>query len=213
MIDFHTHTIFSDGALLPSELVRMYDVLGYKAVGVTDHVDASNIDFVVPRLVAVCKKLNSAWKIKAIPGAEITHAPLEHIEELVNYARSAGAKVIIAHGETVSEPVAPGTNKKALECDIDILAHPGLITIEEAKAAAEKNIFLEVTARKNHDKANTHVMRTADEVGAKLILNSDAHSPEDILPLEKRQKLAVRYGLGRKQIVNAEELLDKIGDL
>jgi len=52
MIDLHTHTLFSDGVLLPAELARRAQVLGYQALAMTDHVDSSNLEFVLPRLVA-----------------------------------------------------------------------------------------------------------------------------------------------------------------
>jgi len=66
-------------------------------------------------------------------------------------------KIIVVHGETITEPVMPGTNKKALMSDIDILAHPGLISDDEAELAAEKGIYLEITARKGHSITNGHV--------------------------------------------------------
>ena len=47
MIDMHTHTIFSDGELIPSELVRRAVVHGYRAIGITDHVDFSNVEHVL----------------------------------------------------------------------------------------------------------------------------------------------------------------------
>ncbi|HEY3347739.1 MAG TPA: PHP domain-containing protein, partial [Nitrospirota bacterium] len=47
MIDLHTHTLFSDGVLIPAELVRRAEVKGYEAIGLTDHADSSNIDFIV----------------------------------------------------------------------------------------------------------------------------------------------------------------------
>src|SRR3989338_5287081 len=115
MIDLHTHTLFSDGELLPSELVRRAEVKGYTAIALTDHVDFSNIDLVLPRIVRVCKVLNKRWKIRSIPGVEITHAPLEEIRRLVKFARKSGAKIVVVHGETVSEPVIKGTNRRAIE--------------------------------------------------------------------------------------------------
>ena len=51
MIDLHTHSLFSDGELLPSELIRRAYITGYTALAITDHVDSSNIDFVIPRIV------------------------------------------------------------------------------------------------------------------------------------------------------------------
>ena len=43
MIDLHTHTFFSDGGLLPSELARRARIAGYQALAFTDHADVSNI--------------------------------------------------------------------------------------------------------------------------------------------------------------------------
>ena len=80
MIDLHTHTLLSDGELLPTELARRAQDKGYKVIGITDHVDSSNIDFVIPRIIMACNDINKNWKIKAIPGVEITHMPLELIK-------------------------------------------------------------------------------------------------------------------------------------
>jgi len=58
VIDLHVHTVFSDGELIPAELVRRLEVLGYEAVCLADHADSSSIDFIVPRIVQVAKDLN-----------------------------------------------------------------------------------------------------------------------------------------------------------
>jgi histidinol phosphatase-like PHP family hydrolase len=128
VIDLHTHSIFSDGELIPSELARRAKSAGYSALAITDHADHSNFDFIIPRLMKVCQKLTDAIAIKVIPGIELTHIPPEYIYELAVGARHAGAKIIIVHGETIVEPVVGGTNMAALRSPIDILAHPGLIT-------------------------------------------------------------------------------------
>jgi histidinol phosphatase-like PHP family hydrolase len=213
MIDLHTHSLLSDGVLLPSELARRYEEKGFKALAITDHADSSNVDDIVPRIVTVCKKLNSVLKIKLIPGVELTHVPPKHFPELVRYARSAGAKLILIHGETIVEPVIPGTNKKALECDIDILAHPGLISKELALLASHKGIYLELTSRRGHCLTNGHVARKAQEVGAKLILNSDAHSPEDIISIQQAKEVLLGAGLSEseaKEVLKNSEALVKI---
>nr|HPO50883.1 PHP domain-containing protein [Spirochaetota bacterium] len=83
MIDFHSHTFFSDGALSPAEHVRRAFVLGYKFIGLTDHVDFSNIEFVYNSLsnfVYSIKEMKS--DIKVIPGVEITHVPPALIEKI-----------------------------------------------------------------------------------------------------------------------------------
>jgi len=210
VLDLHTHSLFSDGELIPSELVRRAKVTGYRALAITDHADHSNIDFVVPRLVKVCAKLSESGDMIVIPGIELTHVPPVFIAELAKEARSLGAKIILVHGETIVEPVPPGSNLAALKAPIDILAHPGLITEEEGLLASSNKIFLEITTRKGHSLTNGHVLKTARRSGAGLILNTDSHSPEDLMSLEKAVKIARGAGMTEEEIMamfkNAEFL-------
>lgn len=199
MFDMHTHTIFSDGELIPSELLRRAEVLGIKAIAFTDHADASNIEIIIPPIVKVCKELNSIKKIKCFPGIEITHCPPSSIQSLVRKARTLGAKVVVVHGETIVEPVEKGTNIAAIKSGVDILAHPGLITDEEAKQAANNGVFLEISARRGHSLGNGHVVNMARKYGAKLILNSDAHSPDDLISPEISKKIALGAGISEKE--------------
>ena len=186
MIDLHTHTILSDGALIPSELVRRATVNGVKTIALTDHVDHSNIDFVIAGLSKVSDILNKYGETYVIPGVEITHVPLEVVGELVSMAREKGARIVIVHGESPVEPVIEGTNRAAIEAGADILAHPGNITEEDARLAAEKGVYLEITARAGHSDTNQHVFAMAQKTGAKMVLNTDAHLPEDILTEDMR---------------------------
>jgi histidinol phosphatase-like PHP family hydrolase len=114
-------------------------------------------------------------------------------------------------GETIVEPVPPGTNRAALEAEIDILAHPGLISQEEASIAEKRGIYLEISSRKGHSLTNGWVARLAEETGAKLILNTDAHSPDDLIRDEQARKILQGAGLSleeREQVIrNSEELL------
>lgn len=190
----------SDGELLPSELVRRAVVIAYRAIAITDHADHSNYDFVIPRIVDVCERLSAAYPIRVLPGIEITHVHPGDIADLAKEARSLGARIIIVHGETIVEPVVPGTNHAALHADIDILAHPGLITQEDAFLAAEKGIFLEVTARKGHSLTNGHVASIARRCGAGLLLNTDSHSPGDLITKEQAQRIAQGAGMNGEEI-------------
>lgn len=215
MIDLHTHTLFSDGQLLPSELVRRAEVKGYTAIGLTDHVDSSNIDFVLPRIIKVCKILNKRWKIRSIPGVEITHAPVEEIRRLVKFARKGGAKIVIVHGETISEPVVPGTNRRAIEAGCDVLAHPGMITESDVRLARDRGVYLELTTRKSHFRTNKRLFKLAKRIGASLVLNNDAHSDNDLLSDGQARRFLKGIGLRdadiRKVLRSSQELLKKKG--
>lgn len=195
MIDLHMHTLFSDGELIPSELVRRAESKGLTGIGLTDHGDTSNMAFIIPRIVAVAEELNRVLDIQVIPGIEITHVPPALIADAVRKARALGAKLIIVHGETIVEPVAPGTNRAALEADIDILAHPGLISVEEVGLAMEKGICLEISARKGHSLTNGHVARLAEKIGAKMVIDTDAHSPNDLITADQARQVVLGAGL------------------
>jgi putative hydrolase len=214
LIDFHTHTFFSDGELVPSELVRRAGVKGYRGIGLTDHADGSNLDLIVPRMVKVAEELNRSQDTFVIPGAELTHVPPALIPQMVAEARKLGAAIVIVHGESPVEPVAPGTNQAAIESGADILAHPGFITADLVRMAAEKGVFLEITARRGHSLTNGHVARLALEIGARLVIDTDTHSPENLIDRETARKILIGAGLTESQasgvLENNEDLLNAI---
>lgn len=146
MIDLHTHTTFSDGELIPSELVRRAEVHGYTAIGITDHVDYTNVEHILTSLSKI-KYLKGVLDMQILVGAELTHVPPTKIAPLAAFARKLGAEIVVVHGETPVEPVSPGTNRAAILAGVDILAHPGFITLEEAELAKENNVCLEITSR------------------------------------------------------------------
>jgi putative hydrolase len=200
MIDLHTHSLFSDGVLVPSELVRRAVMQGYEVIAITDHADASNLDFTIPRVAAACKELTRRWKIVALPGIELTHIPPDTFAELTERARSLGAAIVVAHGETPVEPVHPGTNRAAIEARVDILAHPGFITREEAELAAKYGVHLEITSRKGHSLTNGHVAAIAKETGAKLVIDTDTHEPGDLISDSFAEAVLLGAGLNRERV-------------
>jgi len=202
MYNLHCHSLLSDGVLLPSEVAVRYLSAGYKAIAITDHADYSNVDTVIGSILEFTKHWPKDSAIKVLPGIELTHIPPKQFAPLVKLARKKGIKIIVGHGETIIEPVIEGTNRAALEAGVDILAHPGLLTGEDAKLAKDKNIFLEITSRKGHSSTNSYVAEIALKTGAKLILNTDSHLPEDIIKPEELIKVGSMAGLGREDLDN-----------
>jgi len=200
MIDLHTHSLFSDGDLIPAELARRAESAGYRVIAITDHADHSNYDLIIPRLVRVCEHINAVSSIRAIPGVELTHVNPAHIAGLVVETRKVGAKIVVVHGETIVEPVIAGTNRAAIEAGVDILAHPGLISPEEARLAAQRSVCLEVSARKGHSLTNGHVVRQARQAGAQLVLNTDSHSPSDLITREFARRVGQGAGMTDEEI-------------
>lgn len=213
MIDLHSHTIFSDGVLIPAELARRAVAIGYKALAFTDHMDHSNIDLIIPRLVKVVHALKDHMPLTLLPGAEITHVPPALIPDLVKEARKLGARIVIVHGETIVEPVLEGTNRAAIEAGVDILAHPGLISEDDLLFAKERGVTLEITARKGHSISNGHVAQSAMRLGISLTVNTDAHAPSDLIRHETAKKILLSAGIGLDKIdeifAHAKNLVQK----
>lgn len=192
--DLHSHTLFSDGELIPAELVRRAAVLGHSALAITDHVDSVNLEYVVSNIVNVSDLSDDV--IKVIPGVEITHVAPSKIAEVADRAKEMGAKWIVVHGETVAEPVAEGTNLAAAENPvIDVLAHPGFMSEETAEAAVKNDVLIEITGRMYHNITNGYVANMARKVGAKMIVNSDAHAPNNLLTEQDAMNIALGAGL------------------
>jgi len=199
MYDLHTHTIHSDGEMLPVELIRRMAVLGYSTVAITDHVDASNIGDIVGQLAPV-RISAKHFGVTLLCGVEITHVPPEEIAKLARRAKDAGADIVIVHGETTVEPVAPGTNRAACACrDVDVLAHPGILSGKDAALAAENGIALEITSRGGHNRANGHVVRIGRKAGCRMVVDSDAHAPHDLLDGTGRILVAKGAGLSDRE--------------
>ena len=108
------------------------------------------------------------------------------------------------HGETISEPVAPGTNLAGIEAGVDILAHPGLITDEQVRLAAERGVCLEITARPSHAFGNGLLANLAKRHGARLVLNSDSHVPGDLLSEDFRRNVCLGAGLGPSEMARID---------
>jgi len=217
IFDFHTHTFLGDGELLPMELIRRAISRGYTAMAIAEHASASTMDRVIEEVARDCELAAKEWGFAAIPAVELTHVPPSAVAPLARRAKERGAKIVVCHGETVVEPVAPGTNLAGVDCeDVDILAHPGLITAEEVTIAAQRGVYLEITCRKGHSLTNGHVARLATECGTKTLVNTDAHAPGDLLSEGFARTVALGAGIPESRleeilIRNPQELLRKIG--
>ncbi|MDR1040086.1 MAG: histidinol phosphate phosphatase domain-containing protein [Deltaproteobacteria bacterium] len=194
--DLHAHSFHSDGELCPAELAQRARLRGYAYLGLTDHADHSNLEALVKAAVAAAGPLSSAYTgFTVIPGIELTHVPPNQIPRLIRAARELGARAVVVHGESPVEPVEPGTNRAAIEGGCDVLAHPGFLSVEEAELAAANGVFLELSARGGHSLTNGHVAAVAIKTGARLMVNSDAHAPGDLLTAEFQRKIALGAGL------------------
>ena len=216
LYDFHCHTYLSDGGLSPVELIRTASTQGYTAMAITDH---AGMGFLEDRFRQLRRDIEIAtryWPIEVFMGVELTHLPPESIAEAAASARAAGAQVVVVHGETMVEPVPPGTNLAALRCvDVDVLGHPGLLSPEEATLAAATDTFVEISARRGHSLSNGRVAAQCLAAGARMLVDSDGHSPGDLLTEVWARQIALGAGIPEDQLAqvlidNPQRLLAKL---
>ncbi len=188
MFDLHVHSVFSDGELIPSEIARRMMAAGNEGFAITDHADFSNIQPILSKLGRLLD-FRDDYEAEFLIGVEITHVPPKLIGRAVEMAWKEGAEIVVVHGETLAEPVKEGTNLAALNEETSILAHPGLISEREAELARENGIFVEISARKGHCLGNGHVARMAERFGFELVINTDMHSPSDIISDAQAEKV------------------------
>ncbi|NBB94424.1 MAG: histidinol phosphate phosphatase domain-containing protein [Planctomycetes bacterium] len=214
MIDFHTHTLLSDGALIPTEHIRRAEVRGYRVLGMADHAGLAESPRVLPELIEAARRENELGRLRVFAGVELTHVRPEQMSEAVDRARELGAAYVIAHGETIVEPVEPGTNRAAIEAGVDILAHPGLISPDDVKLAAKRGVRLEISGKAGHSLSNGHVAKLATALGATLIFGSDGHTPSQMPMRDFAEDVCLAAGLDEATVAGmfaaAETLADSL---
>lgn len=213
MYDYHTHTLLSDGALIPAEQARHAQMAGYRILGISDHSDLALLPNQIATTVAAAHAENrSGSGLSILPGTELTHVRPNQIAEAAALARRLGAMYVIVHGETLVEPVQSGTNRAAIEAGVDILAHPGQISDDDAKLAAERGVRLEISAKRGHSLANGHVAKMAEKHGVALIFGSDTHAPGDMPTRDFAERVCLAAGLTPDQTAAVFAASQKFGE-
>jgi len=198
--DFHSHSYLSDGASSATDMWNEAEALAHRALALTDHISLEDPRSLLDRLHQEAR----AWEDRAfvpVVGVELTKVPPRRIAEAARAARASGAEIVIVHGESIAEHVPPGTNRAALESgEVDVLAHPGLLEPRDAALARANGVVLEISARRGHALTNGHVVRVALEAGAELVVDSDAHAPDQLVPWNFARRIALGAGVPESKI-------------
>lgn len=118
---------------------------------------------------------------------------------VVRYFAKSSARRVFVNTEAIVKAV--------LENDIDILTHPGFRLDVDAKAigqaCAYKGTYVEISSR--HRTPDLKGLEQMLEVGAKFVINSDAHKPVNIGKCKYAFSLAETLGMGENEIVNISD--------
>jgi putative hydrolase len=193
--DFHSHSFLTDGTTSPTEMWNEAEALDHRALALTDHLSLDDPRPLLERL----RREAAAWdgtEFLPLIGVELTKIPPRRIAEAARASRRAGAEIVIVHGETIVEHVPAGTNHAAIDsAEVDVLAHPGILDPQDAELARAHSVVLEISARRGHALCNGHVVRLALAAGADLVVDSDAHGADQLVPLERARKVALGAGV------------------
>jgi putative hydrolase len=196
--DFHSHTFLTDGACAPTDMWHHAVQLGHRALAITDHLYTEDPRPLMERLL----QEQAAFDVQGfstLVGVEISMNPPHRIAQAARAARKAGAQIV--HGETPVEPVPAGTNHATVESnEVDLLAHPGILTEEDAELARAHNVVLELTPRRGHSWGNGLVAALALKVGAELVVDSDAHDADQLLVQERARRVALGAGVSPERV-------------
>lgn len=121
------------------------------------------------------------------------------------YGRNYLSKIFRLGTEGINKINTESMIKAIRKHKIDIITHPGtripLDTTLIAREAAIAGTALEINSHSSYMKAE-HVIAAAKE-GAKFVIDSDAHSPENVGNLQNGLSIAIEAGLTSEQIINA----------
>ncbi|MCI4319732.1 MAG: histidinol phosphate phosphatase domain-containing protein [Thermoplasmata archaeon] len=203
--DFHAHTFLSDGENSPTDMWSAAERVGHRVLALTDHVALEDPTPLLRRLAEEAGAYENG-PMTTLIGVELSKVPASKIAEAARRARQAGAQIVIVHGETLMEYVPPGTNHAALAApDVDLLAHPGLLTEKDADLAHAQGKVLELSARRMHGLTNGHVASLAVASGVDVVVDSDAHRFDELVPLELARRIAQGAGLQPDRVAAALE--------
>lgn len=91
--------------------------------------------------------------------------------------------------------------------EIDLITHPGhhleIETAELARACAERDTAMEISAR--HRSMTVAFCRVAAREGARFVISSDAHRPDDVGRLDRGIAIARAAGLRPDQVINSDQ--------
>jgi DNA polymerase (family 10) len=205
--DFHIHTDWSDGNETVEEMVNAAQARGYRYLAITDHSVGRGIahGLGVERLkqhVAEIKGLNHRLKgFRLFTGVEVdirANGVLDYPDEVLREIDVVVAAVHSAMGQD-REKMTRRIISALENPHVKILAHPTCrllgerepveVDLEEVfRVAVRTNTALEINAMPERlDLKDIHVLR-AKELGAKLVINTDAHRGE--------QLGLIRFGVG-----------------
>jgi len=230
--DLHVHSKWSDGANTIEEMAQAAKELGYSYIAISDHSQSlrvarglSTAD--LRKKKKEIEKINKKLKgLRVLYGTEVeidSNGKIDYKDEVLKEFDV----VIAAIHSGFKQPKEQLTRRIIKACEnkyVHIIAHPTgrLWGVREPydidfdqilKVAKQTNTQLEINAFPARLDLNDLNARRAKEKGVKLILDTDAHSTEQLKEMKLGLSVARRGWLSKEDVLNTlpvEELLKAI---
>ncbi|OCL26819.1 hypothetical protein U472_04810 [Orenia metallireducens] len=217
--DLHMHSRWSDGRYTIEEMAQACQQKGYEYMAICDHTQALTVanGLTPDRLKAQWEeidKLNETLDITILKGAEV-----DILEDRLDYDDDILAQldIVIASvhsGFNNSREKIMGRIMMALENPhVHILAHPtgrlvlgrGAYNIDFERLvhkAIETNTILEINASPKRLDLSHQQVKLAHQLGAKFIINTDAHKVKQLNNMEFGVGVARKGWLEKDDVIN-----------
>lgn len=227
--DYHTHTVFSHGTGSVSDNVEAAIKLGLNEVGIADHGTA-NLAYGIKRrsLKQYIDAIEAAGKqfadrIRVKTGIELNLIGLDGSADIpqgfkfdiliMGYHKSALTKDI----KTMWAFIAGKSHKQGItnaymlaiqKHRINIVSHPGYgVPVDYrllGRACADYGALFEINEK--HADLSAEDIQAASSEGARFVISSDAHRPQDVGKTPGAIELVKSAGLSLKQLANIGEV-------
>lgn len=224
--DLHTHTTMSHGSGTPRQNIEAGIKAGLKRIAITDHgmghlaYGIRNADKYIACIDRLKKEYSS--QIEVMSGVELNITGLDGQTDLPDELKNAFDIKLLGYHKFVKMHGIRAyrrfylRNPKFIEDytrafisavkynDIDVVTHPGygipFLIAKLAVVLRDTNTLFEINEK--HTELGTGELKEALNAGAKFIISSDAHAPENVGMCSRAVKFAIMAGLSEKDIVN-----------
>ncbi len=229
---FHNHTTYSDGNATLEEMALAAKALGWEYFGVADHSQSLTIARGLPpgavrkqwvEIDRVNAKLTGVRIIKGTEADILEDGSLDYDDDLL-----AGFDYVVASVHSLF--AMPEAEMTARVCKA--LAHPAVtmlghatgrlllkregykINLDEVlKAAAKHGKMIEINAQPSRLDLDWRYVKRAKAMGIPIVINPDAHSPDQLALVAFGVQVARRGWLTKDDVFNTRGLADVMKEL
>jgi DNA polymerase (family 10) len=220
---FHVHTTWSDGTASIADMARAAVEAGFSYVGITEHsrsaIYAGGLgpDRLKDQALAIDDVRAAAPTVHVLHGIEVDVLADGSLD--LDDATLAELDFVIASVHTTLDMEPDAMTERLVRAVshplVTILGHPtGRLLLgrkeypfdleEVARAAAANDTFLEINANPQRLDLSAALARRAAAVGARFVIDPDAHTPAGVRDTALGVTVARRAGLSPEQVLNAK---------